>query len=266
MDRIQHAVRRARKESPLASANARRAPAYVAAGRGGGSAFQEVECDFDLFTENRIISNEQDPIMNAYRVLRTRVLQKMDEEGWKTLAVCSPSSGAGKSVTAINLAIAIGSKEGSLSTLVDLDFYRPSVARYLGLTEFPSTLDYFEGTKTLQEVTVRPNLPNSLLLANERVTRNGAEHLTSAKMDELIDRTVHEYGSRVVIFDMSPILGCDDMIALMPKVDCVLLIAASGQTRVPDLKEAKRLLERANLVGTVLNKAPQALAQNYYYY
>lgn len=268
MDRIQHAVRRARQENPNVAANARRTAATAGTTPGAMRSypFQPVECDFDLFTENRIISNEQDPIMSAYRVLRTRVLQKMDEEGWRTIAVCSPSSGAGKSVTAINLAIAIGSKDGAMSTLVDLDFYRPSVARYLGLTDFPSTLDFFEGSKSLHEVTVRPNLPNSLLLANERVTRSGAEHLTSSKMDELIDVTVHEYGSRVVIFDMSPILGCDDMIALMPKVDCVLLIASSGQTRVAELKEAKRLLERANLIGTVLNKAPKALAQNYYYY
>ncbi len=271
MDRIRQAVLRAREDQPknvsvsprptIAAANAdpaqRTAPLED---------FQEVECDFSNFGRNRIISNEQDPVLNSYRVLRTRVLQKMDENGWKTIAVASPASGAGKSVTAINLAIAIGSKHGSRSTLIDLDFYRPSVARYLGLEEFPSTLDYFEGKKTLKEVTVRPNLPNTLVLANERVSRRGAEHLTSARADEMIDRAVNEYQSRAVIFDMSPLLGCDDTLAFLPKIDCILLIAASGQTRVAELKESKRLLEDANLIGTVLNKAPSALAPNYYYY
>lgn len=272
MDRIRQAVLRAREDQPKSVSTNNPAPSIAAANTYSAQrdisldGFDHVECDFSNFGRNRIISNEQDPVLNSYRVLRTRVLQKMDENGWKTIAVASPASGAGKSVTAINLAIAIGSKQGSRSTLIDLDFYRPSVARYLGLEEFPSTLDYFEGKKSLRDVTVRPNLPNTLVLANERVSRRGAEHLTSARADEMIDRAVNEYQSRAVIFDMSPLLGCDDTLAFLPKVDCILLIAASGQTRVAELKESKRLLEDANLIGTVLNKAPSALAPNYYYY
>ncbi len=273
MDRIRQAVLRAREDQPAQPSRKPAAPKPVVGLRRGAAAsprdlsdIRSVECDFSNFGRNRIISNEQDPVLNSYRVLRTRVLQKMDENGWKTLAVASPASGAGKSVTAINLAIAIGSKQGSRSTLVDLDFYRPSIARYLGLEDFPSTLDYFEGKKSLREVTVRPNLPNTLVLANERVSRRGAEFLTSERADELIERAVDEYQSRTVIFDMSPLLGCDDTLAFLPRVDCLLLIAASGQTRVAELKEAQRLLQDANVIGTVLNKAPSALAPNYYYY
>lgn len=224
-----------------------------------------VECDFDRFGTNRIIANEQDPVLNAYRVLRTRVLQKMDAEGWKTLAVVSPGSGAGKTVTAINLAIAISSKAGSRATLIDLDFYRPSVARYLGLKDFPSVLDFFEGQSDFRNVAVRPQLSDVVLVANERVTRRGAEHLTSARADQMIDTAVNDFSSRVVIFDMSPILGCDDTIAFLPKVDCVLLVAASGDTRVDELKEARRILGKANILGTVLNKAPSAFLPNQYY-
>src|SRR5690606_20966051 len=140
-------------------------------------------------------------VLNSYRVLRTRVLQTMENEGWKTIAVVSPNSGAGKTVTAINLAIAIGSKQGSRAVLVDLDFYRPSVAKYLGLKEIPSVVDFFEGKKSLRDVTVRPDLPDVLLVGNERVSRRGAEFLTSKRADEMIDRCVNEYAARTVIFD-----------------------------------------------------------------
>lgn len=273
MDRIRQAVKRAREERPEPSApHIGNAPASENAKpqRNGHvmdlSSVQKVSCNFENFSRHRIISNEQDPVLSSYRVLRTRVLQKMDENGWKTLAVASPSSGAGKTVTAINLAIAIGTKQGAHSMLVDLDFYRPSVARYLGIKSLPSTLDYFEGLKSLQEVTIRPDLPNTLLLANERVSRRGAEFLTSSRIDNLIDYTVNECKSRCVIFDMSPLLGCDDMLAFLPKVDCVLLVAASGQTKVAEVKEATRLLSDANMVGTVLNKAPAALTPTNYYY
>jgi Mrp family chromosome partitioning ATPase len=226
----------------------------------------QVRCDFGGFALHRIISNEHDPALNSYRVLRTRILQKMEAEGWKTIAVVSPNSGAGKTVTAINLSIAIGSKQDSRVALVDLDFYRPSITKYLGVAGIPSVLDFFEGGKSLRDVVVRPDLPEMLLIGNERVSRRGAEHLTSPRADELIDRCLNELGASVVVFDISPLLGCDDAIAFLPKVDCALLIAASGNTKVADLKEARRLLAKTNIVGTVLNKAPTVFGAKPYYY
>lgn len=285
MDRIRNAVTRARKtresmseapprpSAPAPAASQTPPPVqrpiqrYAAAPSENDlvAKLAKVECAFENFARNRIIANEQDPVLNAYRVLRTRALQKMDAEGWKTIAVVSPGAGAGKTVTAINLAIAISSKPGSRATLVDLDFYRPSVARYLGLKEFPSVLDFFEGKRSLHEVAVRPGLSDVVLIANERVTRRGAEHLTSNKTDALIQTAIDDFGSRVVIFDMSPLLGCDDTIAFLPKVDCALLVAASGDTRTDDLKEARRILGKTEILGTVLNKAPSAFMPNQYY-
>ena len=272
MDRIRQAVTRARTGSDDLALKSRPAPAAapkpMTAGVDDASIderFEKVACNFENFGANRIISNAQDPVLNAYRVLRTRVIQKMEASNWKTIAVVSPGASAGKTVTAINLAIALGSKANIRPVLVDLDFYRPSVAKYLGLREFRSGLDFFEGKSSLDDVTVRPDLPGLRVIPNERVTRQGAEFLTSEKTDQLINTAVNEYKSKAVIFDMSPLLGCDDTIAFLPKVDCVLLVAASGQTRVPELKEAKRLLSKTNVIGTVLNKAPSAFMPNQYY-
>ena len=267
MDRIKAAISRARDQSVKLAQQPASGPRPSAAptARPVAHEFARTRCDFDAFAKHRIISNEQDPVLNAYRVLRTRVVQKMEAENWRTIAVVSPGSGAGKTVTAINLAIAISAKDDRQTTLVDLDFYRPSVAKYLGVKECPSTLDFFEGTSPLQDVVTRPDVANILLMANERVTRRGAEHLTSEKADELIESNLNEYGSKVVVFDMSPLLGCDDTLAFLPKIDCVLLVAASGQTRVNELKEARRILEKTNIIGTVLNKAPSALVPNPYY-
>ncbi len=271
MDRIQEAVSRAKEKRNAALARGgeraglardRLAPL---AGEIDDDLITRIACDPDAIGRNRIIANEQDPALSAYRVLRTRTLQKMETNGWRTLAVVSPTSGAGKTVTAINLAIAVGSKESSRATLVDLDFYRPSIAKYLGITPPASVLDVFEGLRSAPEATVRVDIANVFVMANERVSRHGAEHLTSSRMDELIDVAVSGYGSRIVVFDVSPLLGCDDAIALLPKVDCALLVAASGQTRARDITEAKRLLKGVNLLGTVLNKASESLSASPYY-
>lgn len=265
MDRIRAAISRARDENVKTAPTAKTRPGAKPASQPASDDFQSVACDFDAFAKNRIISNEQDPVLNAYRVLRTRVLQKMEAENWRTVAVVSPGPGAGKTVTAINLAISLSTKENSRTMLVDLDFYRPSVARYLGISGFPSSLDFFEDKASLRDVTVRPDLADILLIANERVSRRGAEHLTSDRIDELIATSTGAFGAQRVIFDMSPILGCDDTLAFLPKIDCVLLVAASGLTRIAELREAKRILGATDIVGTVLNKSPSALVSNPYY-
>ncbi|MEL6111661.1 MAG: CpsD/CapB family tyrosine-protein kinase [Pseudomonadota bacterium] len=228
--------------------------------------FQKTACNFELFAPNRIIANEHDPVLNAYRVLRTRVLQKMEAEGWRTIAVVSPSPSAGKTVTAINLAIAVSSSAASRVTLADFDFYRPSISRYLGLNDPGSILDFFEGQAPLDTLVRRTDLANLMILANERVSRRGSEFLSSTAVTAMFDRAVQSYNSRIVVMDTSPILGCDDTIALLPQVDCVLLVAASGQTRADELTEAKRLLRNTNVVGTILNKAPSVSAGSSYYY
>ena len=264
MDHIRQAVSKARDQRQQYSPG--RGPGYGRSSMIDWDNIADAECDLDAFSRNRIIANEHDPVLNAYRVLRTRVLQRMEEEGWRTLAVVSPSPAAGKTVTAINLATAISSSKNSTAALADFDFYRPSVSRYMNMANPGSLLDYFEGEKELEEVTRRTGDSNLIVMANERVSRRGAEFFSSARLPAFIDKTLDGFRTRALILDTSPILGCDDTLALLPHIDCVLLVAASGQTRAGDLKEAKRLLKDTNVVGTILNMAPNMAASSGYYY
>jgi len=262
MDHIRQAVTKARDRRQNTSGG------YGArAGIIDISQLEKASCNIDSFARNRIISNEHDPVLNAYRVLRTRVLQKMDAEGWQTLAVVSPTPAAGKTVTAINLAIAIGSSKDSRVAVADFDFYRPSVARYMGMANPGSVLDYFEGEKDIADIARSTDFSNLVMMANERVTRRGAEFFSSPKLPEFMQKTINRFGARVLVVDTSPLLGCDDTIALLPQIDCVLLVAASGYTRADDIKEAKRLLKHTNIVGTILNMAPSfSKSSGYDYY
>ena len=69
----------------------------------------------------------------AYKMLRTRVLQRMRSHGWHKLAVTSPRADAGKTLTAINLAISLSQEPNQEVILVDLDLRNPQVGEYLGL-------------------------------------------------------------------------------------------------------------------------------------
>src|ERR1700749_3884883 len=44
---------------------------------------------------------------SAYNLLRTRIVRRLQENGWNTVAITSPSRTSGTTLTAINLAISI---------------------------------------------------------------------------------------------------------------------------------------------------------------
>ena len=72
------------------------------------SQFQPIRPDQATMERNCILPGIVDqPAQRAYKILRTRILQRMTSKDWFGLAVTGVDSGAGKTVTAINLAIAL---------------------------------------------------------------------------------------------------------------------------------------------------------------
>ncbi len=84
---------------------------------------------------NRVVMpDDPGPAAQAYRMLRTQVLQRARREDVRALGIVSAADGEGKTLTAINLALGIAAESNQDVLLVDLDLRRPSVASVLGLT------------------------------------------------------------------------------------------------------------------------------------
>ncbi|MEG1342863.1 MAG: protein tyrosine kinase, partial [Pseudomonas sp.] len=84
---------------------------------------------------NRIVAyNKNSNLSSSFDLLRTQVLQSMEENGWRTLAITSPTPEAGKTVLAINLAMSIAHHTTKTALLVDFDLRRPRVGASLGLS------------------------------------------------------------------------------------------------------------------------------------
>jgi Mrp family chromosome partitioning ATPase len=76
-------------------------------------------------------------------------------------------------------------------------------------------------------------------------------------MLQLVRELRMRYPSRLVVFDLPPLLSTDDALAFAPYVDAMLLVVEEGKTPRDELLNAVRLMESANenLIGTVLNKS-----------
>ncbi len=206
--------------------------------------------------EKRIITNQQNSISDAYRILRTQILQRLNENNWNTLAITSACSGTGKSLTAINLAMSLAGEVDTTVLLVDANLRAPSLDKHFGFTAASGLTDYLLDDKPLEEILVHPEgVPRFVLLPAGRAIQNSSEMLSSTKMKTLVDELKTRYSSRVVIFDLPSILNSSDTLAFIPNVDTTLIVIAEGNTQESHLKRAFELMKGNEVIGTVLNWA-----------
>ena len=228
---------------------------------------QEIELNNAHLQSKRIIAHDfTDLRSRSFDMLRTQVLQSMDAKGWRTLAVTSPTPACGKTLTALNLAVSIARQPERSVLLVDLDFRKPQVAAGLGLKCDEGVLGVLEGRTTLSDAIIPARVDNlRFMVLPTPSTIRSSEFISSRAMVTMLEDIRREYNSKTIIFDLPPILSGDDVIAILPQMDCVLLVAAVGTTTVSQIKECNKHLQSAEVVRIALNKVHET-SDNYYYY
>lgn len=220
---------------------------------------KEVQLDRQHLENCRLIAhNAADPRASSFDMLRTQVLQSMDQRNWQFLAVTSPTAGCGKTVTSINLALSIARQSERAVLLVDLDLHRPQVASCLGIKCQNGVLSVLDGRAGLPDAMVQARIDNYqfLVLPAEGPILGSSELLASRAMSSLLQTIKRDFKSYTIILDMPPMLTGDDVIALLPQLDCVLLVAAVGTSTLSELKQCSKHLQSAEVVRVVLNKTP----------
>jgi protein-tyrosine kinase len=262
MERIKQALDKARQERLIRQTGA--TPPSITPLPGGGPVVydqtQEITLDEQVLRENRILTSlEPSAFSDAYNLLRTQVLLRFKENNWNVLAVTSPGSGEGKTLTAINLAISIAREVDYTVLLVDANLRHPWMLEHFGLEGNKGLSDYLLHGTPIAEMLIRPSRVDHLVvLPGGEPLSNSAEMLNSPKMAQLVADMKSRYHSRVIIFDLPPVLTSADALAFSPYVDAALLVVEEGLTKKQDLERAVELLNSTKIVGTVLNKAEPA--------
>jgi protein-tyrosine kinase len=208
--------------------------------------------------DNRLVAGiKGHPQSDTFRVLRTKILQKMRADGINTLAVTSPCKGGGKSMVAANLAVSLSLEANHTVLLVDMDLRRPSIHKYFGFEPEYGIADLLAGDVEISSLLVHPGIERLVLLPSGNAVQHSSELISTPKMAELMDDITNRYTSRIIIFDLPPLLHIDDALIFLPKVQSSLLVVEEGVNTPGEVKEALRLLDNTNLLGTVYNKAKQ---------
>jgi len=213
----------------------------------------------EVVTANRCITFDGQPqLVDAYKILRTQILQKMQQMGGTTLMVTSAQPGDGKTTTAINLAFTMAKEFQQTVLLVDCDLQQQDVHKQLGYASDKGLIDYLLDDCPVSDLFTWPEIEKITVISGGRTIRESSELLGSPRMKELVVDMKTRYPSRFVIFDMQSISAGADALVFAPLVDHIIMVVQEGKTPIPDIKRTLKMLPEEKVLGLMLNRHKKA--------
>jgi len=199
----------------------------------------------------------------AYRHLRTGLLYAVADAPPTVILITSPGLMDGKSTTCANLAVVLA-QAGKETLVIDGDLHRPSLHKIFGVPNVNGMVNVLTGEYDLSEVCTEP-FPGLKLLSTGPIPPNPAEHLISSPFAQLIGQARRSFD--YVLVDSPPTELVSDPMIIAAQADAVLLVLDSEKTSKRSLRGAMHNLEAvgANVLGTVINRAPKTETRSYSY-
>lgn len=212
--------------------------------------------DDAFLARNGLFTNSaQNAVTNEFDLLRTRILQPMQERGWRRLAVTSPTHGCGKSLVAGNLALSLSRRPESRTLLLDLELRAPGLAALFGMTGLDPLREVLTGDQPFEGHLRR--LGRTLALGlNPVPVPDAAELLHSPSLAASIAAMIEGLDPQIAMFDLPPVLLSDDVLALSPLLDAVMLVIDGTRSTAAEMRDCEKLLDgQIPILGVVLNRA-----------
>lgn len=217
----------------------------------------------ELVIHNKPKSNISEDI----RTIRTNLMFTSSDEESQVMLVTSSIPGEGKSFISSNLATAFAQTDET-TLLIDCDLRLGRIHKIFGVSNDKgfSNLLASQSVVNCADFIKKTPIPNLYVIPRGTVPPNPSELLNSTNTKRIIN-FLRENFSRI-IFDGVPINGLPDSLIMASLVDRVVLVTAVGYTKIDELMEAKKALEKidANIAGVVVNRVNHTKRGKYYNY
>ena len=209
-----------------------------------------------------VVSEMTDPsfVVEQYRKLAVQLVELMPQApgpGY-VLAVTSPDSRSGKTLTSLNLALTLGRRGEKHVLLVEADLWRPTLKRFM--TVEPSTPGFYEilTQKTQVQATARllatrRGIEMEVLTAGDY--KDVGDLMTSPRLERAIEHIKKHY--QIVVVD-APSTSLAAGRSVAKQVDGVLVIVRAGRTRKRDIEELLSDLGSERVLGLAFNCDPNS--------
>lgn len=200
----------------------------------------------------------------SYRAIRTAILLSRAAEAPKTLLVASGAKAEGKTVTAVNIAMAFAQMGGRV-LLIDADLRRARCHEILGVHNLVGLTEVLVGQKQTSEV-IRPIGNGGLsFMSAGSVPPNPTELLASRRMQEVLEELAASYDS--VLIDSPPVMPVSDSVVLSRLVDGVVVVVGPRTPKQLVRHACSRLGQvGARILGVVLNQVNMKSPDYYHYH
>ena len=191
-------------------------------------------------SRNQILSeNSSFAEQEAYKTLRTNVRFFLQGNGCKKVCVTSGAAGEGKSMTLLNLAIAIA-QAGDKVLLIDADMRRPTLARRLEEKATPGLSNVLAGLSAAKDA-IRKNVFTNLdILFSGDIPPNPSELLGSEAMQKIVEDLSKDYD--YILVDTPPVNVVSDACIVTNLMDGVLLLVRQDSSKKDEVRRAVQSL------------------------
>jgi capsular exopolysaccharide synthesis family protein len=218
----------------------------------------------DLFAT----SHPRSQFAEAFRTIRTALAFTSADAPLTALTVTSVFPSEGKSLVAINLAIAYANI-GKRTLLVDTDLRKPRLQHVFSAPSRAGISDLLAAGASLRlkDAIVRTPVDNLSFLPAGTLPPNPVELLDSVRFQQLLGELRQSFD--MIIFDAPPALNMVDAIVMAKQTDGLVLVAKAFSTNKFAARQLAQQLDAANIpiLGVLLNnvEAPTEGYHSYYY-
>ena len=221
---------------------------------------QPVELNSEEKADKKIVDAAMSDryVFNAFRELRTTVVQKINESS-PIIMVTSCTYGGGGSFVSLNLAAAIAMDETKTSLLVDCNLAEPNFSNLPAADDSSRGLkDYLKGNECgVGDIIYPTGIPRLRVIPAGQTHVPMTEYFTSVRLHKLFDDIKQRYSQRYIIVDAPPISENADTRILAETCDYVILVVPYGKVTEEQVLKAARAIGKDKLLGTVFNNEPR---------
>ena len=199
------------------------------------------------------VTRPDDVVVESLRSLRTSLHFGMLDSDTKAVLLTSSAPGAGKSFTAVNLAV-VAAQAGQRVCVIDADLRKGYLRRYFGLEKgTPGLADYLAGDRTVDDVLIPGPVPGLSVIVTGRFPPNPSELIMRSEFETLL----HDLRDRfdLILVDSPPALAVTDPVILARYVGTTIVVARHMETMVAEIEAVRRAFETAGckIAGAILN-------------
>lgn len=192
-------------------------------------------------------------IRESYKKARTNIIYSIVKKGCKKIAFTSSAKSEGKTITAVNIAIALAQQVDTRVLIVDCDLRRPRVQSVLDINIGNGITNYLNFECDISSIINKTKISNLDAICCGTIPPNPSELMTSDNMKELINTLSNKYD--YIIFDTPPVGIVIDSIPVIKQADGVVMIVRDNVTDITEYKKTINILKRseANILGIIFN-------------